>query len=252
MKKLIYLSLFFPTVCFGAAPVVVQSTEVFGAFTSPKTFSFNSNVSAGNLIIFRYAQIGGANRAISSITDNLNGHYVLDITTGTNGTTPVSQIYHASNTVSGATTFTVTWANGSDSKDFYVEEVSGCDKVTPLDQTGAHDTGTSVSNHVGSLVPFTTSSNGSIIVMITQSDSPIGGITPAGGYTNIASVSTSIILLEQLASASVVNSTCPYTTGNPRQDHSSVASFKAVASAVNNGPNGSTLKNTVLNNCTVQ
>src|SRR5579872_5919936 len=115
----------------------VQSKELNGTLSSGSTISFTSNVTAGNLLVLLCAQSGssGANRVISAVSDNLNGSWTLAKRQGTAGTNPQSEVWYLANTLGGACTITITWANGSDAKDMLALEYSGVATTTPLDVT---------------------------------------------------------------------------------------------------------------------
>lgn len=210
-----------------SAPILRQSKETnVTAAASPLTVVMGSNLLAGNLVVVRIAQSGAANRVVSTPTDTPLNTYIKASSSGTYGTDRVSEIWYAKNINGGASTVSVPWATGTDSKDVLVEEYSGCDPTAPL-EINDNILEASATSHNSTTSTQTTNANGAAIVTCSSLNGSAATIGPGSGYTSVAALLTSAVWLEQLASAAVVNTRATFTTTNARTNSAAFASFKS-------------------------
>lgn len=207
----------------------VQSKELQGTLSSGSTISYTSNVSAGNLLVLLCTQFSGANRVISAVSDNLNGSWTLAKRQGVAGTNPQSEVWYFPNTAAGACTITITWANGSDSKDILALEYSGVATTTPVDVTDGV-TGTSSTSQEYASASDTTSANGSVILGVSALNGSNTGYSSTSSFTQITSLSANTTFAEQIATGAVTTNGS-YTLSNPRTFTGAMVSFKAPAAA---------------------
>lgn len=210
----------------------VQSKELQGlSLASGSTITYTSNVTAGNLLVLLASQDQVANRQISAVSDNLNGSWAMAKRQGTAGTNAQSEVWYFANTVGGACTITITWANGTDQKDFLALEYSGCATVSPVDVTDGI-TGASNTNQTYATNSDTTSSNGSVILGVSSLNGSNTGYSSTSGFTQISSASVNTTFAEQIATGAVTTNGS-YTITNPRNFVGVMVSFMAPAAAGN-------------------
>jgi hypothetical protein len=126
--------------------------------TATPSCQFNSNTSSGNLIVAIYE--GGANRAVTSVTDSQSNSYVKAIAQG--GTATPAEIWYALNIVGGTTpTVTVTIASACTFNVVEIYEFSGILSSAAADGAGSSAGGSSVSPASGN---FTTANANDLII----------------------------------------------------------------------------------------
>lgn len=207
----------------------VQSNELNGNLSSGSTISYTSNVSAGNLLVLLAAQPSAANRQISAVSDNINGAWTMAVRGGVAGTTRQAEIWYLPNSIGGACTITITWANGTDTKDLLALEYSGVATTTPLDVTDSI-VGASNTNQQYATSSDTTSGNGSVILGVSALNGGNTGYSSTSGFSQIASLNANVTFAEQIATGAVTTNGS-YTITNARTFTGAMASFKAPAAA---------------------
>lgn len=207
----------------------VQSKELAGSLSSGSTITFTANVGAGNLLATMITQWGGAaNRAITQVSDGLNGNWTQAIKGGTYGTTAVSEIWYLQNSLAGACTVTFTWANGADLKDIFILEYSGCATSGVLDITDSIVVTTNQTSQTYATSSDTTSANGSVILGCSSLNGSAAGYSSTSSFTQITATESAVTFAERIASGSVTTNGS-YTITNGRTYTGVMASFKAPA-----------------------
>lgn len=206
----------------------VQNKELQGSLSSGSTIAFTSNVTAGSLLVLLAGQQSANNRPITAVSDNLNGSWTRAIVVGTAGSTRQAEVWYLTNSLGGACTITLTWSNGTDTKDFQAIEYSGCDTVSPLDVTDSI-LGASSTNQQYATNSDTTSSNGAVTLGVSALNGSDAGWTSTSGFTQITSTNTSITFAERIDAGSITTNGS-YTLTNPRTFSAVMVSFKAPAS----------------------
>jgi len=153
-----------------------------GSYSNTNVQAFDSNVTAGNLIVLFIA--AGAANTIASIADTLTNTYTLiDTAVGTDRAT---WMYYAKNIAGGANTITVTYTSGRFPDSIVIaREYSGLDTVTPFDQTAKGNSGVSyVNSHTTAASSNTTQANELVVVGVGSGGSTSPLFTAGSGYGN--------------------------------------------------------------------
>jgi hypothetical protein len=201
--------------------------------------TFDSNVTAGNLIFCTFTMDGAGTTGIDSLTDSLGNTYtqialIKDTTAG-----QVYGFYYAKNILGGACTVTVDYTT-TESLSFRriaVVEYSGCDTTAPFDQSGNTPHDVTATGTDGVVSPsITPTANGCLIVGAFGNSSG-GNPTIAAGTNFTEDVETATttgadIEVESLTQGTAAAISATWTVSIASQNCTEfVASFKAAAGA---------------------
>ena len=186
----------------------------------------------GNLIIVGFQMPGGTNTSttVSKVTDNAGNTYAeagaarsFDTGAGT-----VVDIWYAKNSISGATTLTITPSTTVSNCGAVIWEFSGMDPSAPLDKTAVLNSQASTTTPSGASV--TTSFASEVVISLTEVASNVTGIASGNPFTNDS-------LLMANGWAHLITTSPGTFNAQWNQDSSgtfasSTASFKAAVSGV--------------------
>jgi hypothetical protein len=215
---------------------IAKVQDKSGTFTnSPSgTLAYDTNVTAGNLLVCVGGAWTGGTTFTTAITDSLSNTY--SVLMGPEGIERTWMAYCISGS-SGACTVTIDPSEGGAYAAYNVSEWSGVD-ATPLDVDGGTSTGSSTTPSDS----LTTSATDTMVVgVMSHFDFNDDTLTPdtGGGWTQLA---------EYELSASIANYNCEYqlfssagaktaswTIGNSRNWGAQTASFKATPAGADVG-----------------
>jgi hypothetical protein len=140
----------------------------------------------GNLIVVGFQMPGGtsASTTVSRVTDNAGNAYAeagaaRSIDTGAQ---TVVDIWYAKNSVSGATSLTITPSSTVSNAGAVIWEFSGVDPSAPLDKTAILNSQTASSTPSGASV--TTTSASEVIISLAEVANTVTGIYSGNAFTN--------------------------------------------------------------------
>jgi hypothetical protein len=197
----------------------VQNKDFNGSTgASSYTPAYNSNVTAGNLLVALIYPSG--TNSVTSVTDSLSQTWT-QISGASGTTTDAAYIYYQKNTAGGACTLTITLGAASNCNPI-IYEFSGLDTSAPLDQSNTA-TGTSTSTTSGTVT--TTVANELLI-----GGAHVGGTINAGesGWTAIAPT-TRGNLAEYIIVSSIQTNVAATGTQGSATYRGNIATFKAAS-----------------------
>jgi len=213
---------------FAWSQVTMVHVTTCGAQAFPSTCTIPAT-SSGNLIVVGYQMSGSTATTITAITDNVGNSYTeagasRAIDTGAH---TVSDIWYAKNSLSGATSLTITPSVAVSNGLVVIWEFGGIDRTAPLDQVATLNNQPSTNLVSGATI--TTSSSIEAIVAIAVVGGGVSGIASGNAFTNDST------LQGNGWAHLITSSTGAYTAQWPQNPANtfaaSTASFKAASSA---------------------
>jgi hypothetical protein len=205
----------------------VQSKENNFSGASPQTCVFTSNVTAGNLLALIVVQQSAANRPVS-VSDNLNGAWTKRSSKGVYGTDRVVEVWDFENTVGGACTVTISWTNGTDTKDAFALEYSGLATSSATDVVDGIIEASSASHNTTSAT-VNTSANGGVLLACAGLNGSDVTLSPESGFSSLGNALNSAVMLEQITTGTY-SGRATFSTTSARTSCGCFLSLKAPAS----------------------
>ncbi len=185
----------------GSSDCTVSLTQAVPAISlvhvtscGPQTFPTSTctipATGSGNLIVVGWQAGGGVNTSvsISSVTDNAGNTYAeagaalsADAVAGS-----VADIWYAMNSVSGATTLTITSSSTINDGGAVIWEFSGADLSAPLDQTAILNSQFASATPTGATV--TTTAGADVVISLAPVAGNVTGILPGNSFVSDSAI----------------------------------------------------------------
>jgi len=169
-----------------SAQIVLLHATSCGPGAFPATVCTIPSTGSGNLIVVGWTAGGGANTSttVSSVTDGAGNTYreagaarSIDSTGGS-----IADIWYATNSVSGATSVTITPSASVTSGGAMIWEFSGANVSAPFDQAALLNSQSSSAAPSGAAV--TTASASEVIISLAAVSGDVSGIDSGNAFTN--------------------------------------------------------------------
>lgn len=180
--------LFFSAV--GWAQITLVHVTACGPQAFPTTTCTIPATGTGNVLVVGWTSANGGGAAtISGVTDNVQNIYqeAGSARATDSGGNTMTDIWYAENSVSGATTVTIT-PSPSGSGTAVIWELSGVEPFSPLDQTSVLNSQSATTTPSGASVVTTLPTE--VIISIANSQGTITGITSGNSFTNDSTASS--------------------------------------------------------------
>jgi len=213
-----------------AIAVVQTKTANSGDYVESMPLAFDSNITAGNLIV---VCIGANGEDITGISDTQTNSWT-QVQEGTSGNIR-GRMYYAANSKAGATTVTVTFTTWIDAI-ITMYEISGCATSSPLDVSAENVEAEYLTAHPTGTTGETAQNDEICIGMYTGDDNE--NYTVGGSWTGLIDTDGSDLYISLVTAHLIVSSTgaqsATFTSTEYLQGYGAIGCFKQASVAGTN------------------